>query len=50
MSTWAVCRVITEKCEATSRPAGKPATAPMAPDATGTSVMVSAMILKRGSA
>ena len=41
-----ICAVdldITEKCEATSRPAGKPATAPSAAVATGTVAIASAM-------
>ncbi len=36
ISTCAVCRVITAKCDATKRPAGNPATAPSAADAIGT--------------
>jgi hypothetical protein len=42
-----VSRVISEKCDAASRAAGKPATAPTAADTTGTSDMTSAIELKR---
>ena len=41
-------RVITEKCEATSRAAGKPATGPSAALATGTFASASATDWKRG--
>ena len=45
--TCAVSRVITAKCEATSRAAGSPATAPSAADATGTAAIASAIDAKR---
>ena len=48
--TWDVSLTMTEKWDATSLPAGKPATGPMAPDTTGTSFIAWAMILNLGSA
>ena len=48
-STWAFS-VITEKCEATRREAGRPATAPRAAAQTGTVASASPTDRKRGGA
>jgi hypothetical protein len=44
----AVDRDMTEKCDDTSRAAGRPATAPSAADATGTLAIACATDRKRG--
>ena len=48
--TWDEVRVMIEKCEATSRAAGRPATGPNAAEATGTADMACMMDRKRGGA
>ena len=45
--TWAVCRVITARCDATRRAAGKPATAPSAAETTGAVSMARPIERKR---
>ena len=47
MRIWAVRRDMTEKCEATRRAAGRPATGPSAAAATGTLAMASAITRNR---
>ena len=50
IKTCDVLRVMTEKCDATSRAAGNPATAPTAAETTGAVAMASAMDRKRAVA
>ena len=50
VSTCAVSLVMIERCEATSRAAGKPATAPSAAQTTGTEAIVSMLSTLSGDA
>jgi len=47
--TCALSRAITDKCEGSSRPAGKPTTAPSAAKVTGLLPSASVMMAKRGA-
>ena len=46
--TCAVSLAMMDRCEATSRAAGRPATAPMAPETTGTIPMACITLMNRG--